>query len=67
MSTGEILGLYETNGFISVRGDSDELFFNYGFDKEKSKTLYSHYKRRMPNLFAETMFNRHRQMVESGE
>ena len=41
--TGEFLGLYETVGFMVVRGSPEEVFFNYGYDKDKSKVLYSHY------------------------
>ena len=33
--TGEFKGLYKTVGFLIVRGSPEELFFNYGFDKEK--------------------------------
>ena len=42
--TGEFLGLYENVGFIVVRGSPEEVFFNYGYDKEKSKVLYAHHK-----------------------
>ena len=61
------LGLYETVGFFIVRGDPDEVFFNDGFDKQNSKVLYSHYKRRILNAFSGAIFNRHRSMLESGE
>ena len=67
VSSGEFLGLHETVGFTVVRGDDDELFLNYGFNKEKLKVLYSHYRRLTPNSFGGTIFNHHRQMVESGE
>ena len=40
--TGEFKGLYETIGFLVVRGSPEEVFFNYGYDCEKSKGLYSH-------------------------
>ena len=65
--TGEFLGLYETVRFIVVRGSPEEVFFNYGYDKEKSKVLYSHYRRRILNSFSGTIFNRHCVMSESGE
>ena len=42
------------------------MFFNYGFDKEKSKILYSHY-RRSSNSFCGTMFDRHKMWVENCE
>ena len=62
--TGEFLGLYETVGFMVVRGSPDEVFFNYGFEKEKSQVLYSHYRRRIPNSFNGTIFNRHHVLIE---
>ena len=65
--TEEFVGLYQTIGLIVIRGDAEEVFFNYGYDKEKSKVLCSHYRRRIPNAFCGTMFNRHRMAVESGE
>ena len=65
--TGEFLVLYEIVGFMIVRGSPDEVFFNYGYDKDKSKVLYSHYRRRIPNSFSGTIFNRHRAMIETGE
>ena len=65
--TGEFLGLYETIGFMAVRGSPDEVFFNYGYDKDKFKVLYSHYRRRIPNSFCGTIFNRQRAMIETGE
>ena len=70
IETGGFLGLYETIGFTVIRGDAEVVFFKYGFDKENSKVLYSHYRRRTPNAFCGTMFNhvhRHRVAVESGE
>ena len=65
--TGEFLALYETFGYMVVRGSPEEVFVNYGFDKENSKVLYSHYMRTIPNAFYGTMFNRHDVMVKSGE
>ena len=65
--TEEFLGLCETVGLMVVRGDSEEIFLNYGFDKEKLKVLYSHYRRKIPNVFCGTMFNRYRTIIESGE
>ena len=66
ISNGEFLGLYETIEFIVVRGDRDKIFFNYGFDKENPKVLYSYYKRSIPNSFSGTLFNRRKEMIESG-
>ena len=64
--TGEFKGLYETIGYLVVKGSPEEVFFNYRFNCEKSKVLYLHYRRRIPNSFTRTIFNRHRTMIESG-
>lgn len=65
--TGEFLGLFETIGYIVVRGLPEEVFFNYGLDKEKSKILNSTYRRRMPSSFSGIIFNHHKSMIEIGE
>ena len=65
--TGEFLGPYATVGFMVVRGSPEDVFFTYEDDKEKSKVLYAHYRRRIPNSFSGTIFNRHRVMIESAE
>ena len=65
--TGEFCSLHQTVGFLVVRGSPEEVLFNYGFNKEKSKVFYSHYWRKIPNSFSGTIFNRHRTMIESGE
>ena len=62
--TGEFKGLYETIGCLVVRGLPEEIFCNYGYDREKSKVLYSQYRRRIPNFFSGTIFNRHKEMIE---
>ena len=36
IETSGILDVYQTIGYIVVRGSPKEVFFNYGFDKEKS-------------------------------
>ena len=63
--TGEFKGLYETIGYLVLRGSPEKVFFNYRFDREKSKVLCLHYRRRIPNSFSGTIFNRHRTMIES--
>ena len=40
LSTGKFQGLYKTVGLIIVRGDNDETFFNFGFEKEKYKLIF---------------------------
>ena len=57
--TGKFLGLYETLGYLTVRGEKGECFFDYGYSKENSKM-------RIANSFSGTMFNRHRIQFESG-
>ena len=60
IATGQFLGIYETIGYLIVKGDDDEHFLSYGYCVEFSKILYSYRKRRIPNSFAGTPFNRHR-------
>ena len=61
--TVKLLGPFETVGFMVVRGSPEEVFFSYGYDKENSKVLYSHFRRRTPNPFSGTIFNRHCVMI----
>ena len=56
-------GLYKTIGYLVVIGSPEEVFSNYGYDHEKSKVLYSHYRRRIPNLYSGTIFTHHREMI----
>ena len=65
--TGEFLGLYETVGLLGVRGDAEEIFLNYEYDKEKSKVLYLNYRRKTPNSFCGNIFNRQRSVIECEE
>ena len=53
----QILGLYESLGFIIVRADPDGNFLDYGFCKKKLKILYSYHEIRIPNSwFTEYIF-----------
>ena len=65
--TGTFQGLYETPRNIIVRGDVDEHFLDYGYSKKDSKILHSFHKKRMPNSFSGTFFNRYRIPYESGD
>ena len=65
--TDEFLGIYETIGFLFVCGDPFEVFLNYGFEPEKSKILYSSFRKKIPSSFCGTMINRHKQIIDSGE
>ena len=57
--SGEFLGLVETLGYLTVRGDSMECFFDYGYSKDNSKVLYSNHNMKIPNRFSATILNRH--------
>ena len=61
------LGLYQTIRFMVARGSPDAVLFNYGYDKDQSKVLYSQYRRRIPNSFSRTILSLHRAMIETGE
>ena len=63
--TGNFQGLYEIIGYIIVRGNPEEHFFDYGFCKENSKLLYSYHKRIIPSSFSGTFFNRYKINYES--
>ena len=49
--SGEFLGLVETLAYLTVPGDHQECFFDYGDNKENSKVLYSTHKMKIPNSF----------------
>ena len=60
---GLFQGLKRTIGFITLRGDKDEVFFSYGYDEDKSNILYCHMKQQMPNIFQCTAFKKHHQLL----
>ena len=64
--TGTFQGLYETLGYITVRGDVNEHFLDYGYSKKDSRILHSFDKKRIANSFSGTFFNSHRIQYESG-
>ena len=49
-----------------VRGDNDECFLDYVYSKQNPKTLRSYHRKRMPNSFSGTFFNRHCIQYKSG-
>ena len=59
VQTGEFKGLKETVGYLMLRGDAEEVLFNYGFSGEKSKVLYCIAKERMPSAFVRMAFKKH--------
>ena len=50
---------------IMVWGDSDKMFFSYGFDEESSKIMYSSFKHPLPNIFQGNAFKKHMQIHRS--
>ena len=59
IETGNFKGFHEQVAFIVLRGDADETFLSYGFDKLKSKLLYSFSKQQIPNAFSSVAFSKH--------
>ena len=58
--TGLYKGLAKRLGYISLRGDKNETFYSYGYDKERSKLLYCTMKLPLPNIFQCTSFKKHK-------
>ena len=54
--SGEFLGIEYCVGFITVKNDVDEQFFDYGYNKDNSKLLYSTKKLKIPSCFKATVF-----------
>ena len=59
LETGEFKGIREQVAYIVLRGDEHELFLSYGFEKNKSKILYSLSKQQIPDAFISTSFKKH--------
>ena len=59
LETGEFKGNREQVAYIVLRGDEHELFLSYGFEKNKSKILYSFSKQQIPDAFISTSFKKH--------
>ena len=62
--SGEFLGLNESLGYITVLRDEQEHFFDYGYNKENSKIFHSTHKKKIPDSFSSTIFNKHRILYE---
>ena len=56
-------GVKKWLAYIMVRGDSDEIFFLYCHDKERSQIMYSSFKHPIPNIFQDTAFKKHTQIL----
>ena len=44
-------GLRKKLGYVTLRGDANEMFYSYGLDKERSKTLFCVNKQPLLNIF----------------
>ena len=67
IETGQFKGIRKQMAFIVLRGDSDETFLSYGFDKTRSKTLFSYSKQQIPNAFVSVAFKKHFEQIMSGD
>ena len=67
IETGQFKGIREQVAFIVLRGDAEETFLSYGFDKLKSKLLYSFSKQQIPNAFVSVAFKKHFQQIMSDD
>ena len=59
LTTGEFKGIREQLAYIVLRGDKNEIFFSYGFDKSKSQVLYPYSKQQIPYAFISSAFKKH--------
>ena len=59
LESGDFKGIREQIAYIVLRGDEHEIFLSYGFDKNKSKILYSFSKQQIPDAFISTSFKKH--------
>ena len=67
IETGNFKGIREQVAFIVLRGDANETFLSYGFDKLKSKLLYSFSKQQIPNAFVSVAFKNHFEEIMNGD
>ena len=63
LESGDFKGVHEQIAFIVLRGDSDEVFLSYGYNKQKSKLLYSYSKQQIPDAFVSVTFKKHFQEI----
>ena len=59
LTTGQFQGIREQLAYIVLKGDQEEIFFSYGFDKSKAQILYSYSKHQIPDAFISTAFKKH--------
>ena len=67
LESGQFKGIRKQMAFIVLRGDSDETFLSYGFDKTRSKTLFSYSKQQIPNAFVSVAFKKHFEQIMNGD
>ena len=65
--TATFRGLETRVALIMVRGDENELFLSYGYDPDKSKQLYSSFKREIPNVLESTSFKKFNEYLLSSD
>ena len=61
--TGLYHGLTKKLGLITLRGNTKERFYSYGYSKEKSALLFCSMKSPLPNIFSSTAFKKHTQFL----
>ena len=64
--SGEFLGIEYCVAAVTVRNDQDERFFDYDYNKDNSKLLYSTKKLKIPNSFKSTIFGQHKMQYKGG-
>ena len=59
LESGDFRGIREQIAFIVLRGDADEIFLSYGYNKTKSIAVYSYSEEQIPNAFVSVVFKKH--------
>ena len=67
IESGQFKGVREQVALIVLRGDAGETFLSYGYDKVKSKLLYSFSKQQIPNAFVSVAFKKHFEQIMSDD
>ena len=60
VNTGDFKGVEKRLGLIVLHRDPAKYFLLYGFDKVKSKLLFSTFKKWLLNIFQSTCFKKHK-------
>ena len=66
-STGLYGGLTKKLGYVTLRGDLQERFFSYGYEKEKSSMFFSSTKTELPNIFCSTEFKKRSYLFDQNQ